>query len=111
MVKVVNKKLSGGKYYKKKGAVEQVVGKYTAHVRIAESGDLLQLDQDDLETVIPAVGGRVRLVNGRGRGEEGVLAALDEANFCVSVRVEGDGPLAGTTLERVDYEDVCKLSR
>ena len=71
-----------------------------------DTADLLQLDQEDLETVIPSVGGRVCIVNGRGRGEVGVLASLDEEKYCVSVRIEG-----GRTLDGIEYEDVCKLSR
>jgi len=110
IVKVVNKRLAGGKYYKKKGTIEELNGKYTAHVRISESGDLLQLDQEDVETVIPAAGGKVRLVNGRGRGEAATLLAIDEEKFCVSARID-DGPAAGTVLDRVEYEDVCKLDR
>ena len=104
VVKVVNKKLQGGAYYKQKGRVERVVGKYTAHVRLHSSGDLLKLDQDDLETVIPAPGGRVLLVNGRHRGAKGTLVAIDEARFCVKVRLD-----SGDMVERVEYEDVCKL--
>ena len=110
VVKVVNKGLSGGKYYKKKGAVEQVVSKYTAHVRIAESGDLLQLDQDDIESVIPSVGGAVQIVNGRGRGERATLLAIDERKYCVRVRLE-EPPFEGQVLDGVEYEDVCKVSR
>jgi DNA/RNA-binding protein KIN17 len=110
VVKVVNKKLSEGKYYKKKGTIERVRHKYTAHVRVHETDDLLQLDQDDLETVIPAVGGRVVIVNGRGRGEIARLLAIDEERFCVRVEVEG-GPRAGTLIDAIEYEDVCKLSK
>ena len=105
VVKVVNKKLQGGAYYKQKGCVERVVGKYTAHVRLNASGDLLKLDQDDLETVIPAPGGRVLLVNGRHRGAKGTLMTIDEARFCVQVRLD-----SGEEASRVEYEDVCKLS-
>jgi DNA/RNA-binding protein KIN17 len=69
------------------------------------SDDLLKLDQDELQTVIPSVGGRVRIVNGEGRGEEGVLDAIDEKAFCVRVRLDdGSG-----VVERLEYEDVCKV--
>ena len=108
IVKVVNKKLAGGKYHKRKGEVERVVEKYTAHVRMQDSGDLLKLDQEDLETVIPSVGGRVRILNGKCRGSVARLTAIDEANFCVAVEVEG-GTRAGTVLSKVEYEDVCKM--
>ena len=33
----------------------RVVGRFTAHVRMNDSADLLKLDQDDLQTVIPSV--------------------------------------------------------
>lgn len=75
-----------------------------------DTADLLQLDQEDLETVIPAVGGRVRIVNGRARGEAATLLAIDEERFCMSVRIE-EGAAAGTVLEAVEYEDACKISR
>jgi len=87
-----------------------VVERYTAHVRIISSDDLLKLDQDDLETVIPAVGGTVRIVNGaRCRGAEAELTSLDTENFCVGLLVRG-GEADGTRLEGVEYEDVCKLA-
>ena len=50
--------------------VEKMVDRYTARIRMLDSGDLLSLDQDDLETVVPSVGRRVRLVKGAWRGEE-----------------------------------------
>ena len=108
VVKVVNRKLSYGKYYKKKGCIERVVQKYTGHVRMQESGDLLQLDQEDLETVIPSVGGAVRILNGKCRGCRARLLAIDEKRFSVSLEVES-GSRAGTVLEGVEYEDVSKL--
>lgn len=55
MVKIVTKKL-GEKYYKKKGVVEEVKDKYTAYVKLIDSGEKLKLDQTHLETVLPAVG-------------------------------------------------------
>ena len=110
IVKVVNKRLAEGGYYKRKGVVEKVAGKYTAHVRMNDSGDLLKLDQDDLETVIPDLGKRVLVVNGRWRGEVARVLAMDQERFCVAVELVG-GPDAGRKLDRMEYEDVCKLHR
>ncbi len=70
-----------------------------------ESGDLLKLDQDDLETVIPAAGGRVLVVNGPHRGARATLLAIDQEKFCVRVQLEG-----GREVDGVEYEDVCKVS-
>ena len=55
VVKVVTKSL-GDKYYKKKGYVKQVIGKYCVMVTMLDTGHTLKLDQDHLETVIPAEG-------------------------------------------------------
>lgn len=49
---------------------------------------LFQVDQDHVETVIPAVGRRVRVVNGMHRGETGVLLGLNEKSFSCSVELE-----------------------
>ena len=105
VVKCVNKKLQGGVYYKQKGCIEELPGKYVAHVRMLNSGDLLQLDQADLETVIPTAGGKIIIVNGEARGQRGCLLSIDEGNFCVQVKLD-DGRL----LRAVEYEDVCKLA-
>jgi len=105
VVKCVDKKLQGGAYYKQKGRVEKLVDRYTAHVRMAQTGDLLKLDQDDLETVIPAAGGRVLLVNGADRGAIATVLAIDEERFSVRVQLE-----SGRVLEAVEYEHVCKYA-
>ena len=72
----------------------------------------LQLDQDDLETVVPKLGGLVRVVNGKGRGCTAQVLHIDTANFVVAVElVDGDGALSkGERLDNVEYEDICKLN-
>jgi len=73
------------------------------------SGSLVSLDQDDLETVIPSEGGKVRIVNGAYRGSAAKLLSIDVDRFCVSLRIEG-GTHGGRVLDGIEYEDVCKLS-
>lgn len=51
VVKVMNKKVGGGKYYKKKARLRKVVERYVGEVKMLESGDRLRVDQEDLETV------------------------------------------------------------
>ena len=51
-MKVVHKKL----YYRQKGVIESVHDKFTALVRMNDSGDKVKFDQAHLETVIPAIG-------------------------------------------------------
>eukprot|EP00904_Undaria_pinnatifida_P004460 jgi/Undpi1/14014/HiC_scaffold_9.g03665.m1 len=108
VVKVMNKKVGGGKYYKKKARLRKVVERYIGEVKMLDSGDRLRVDQEDLETVIPAQGGEVLIVNGRCRGSRATLLSLDTEAFAASVRVTSDGPDFGTVLHKVEYEDICK---
>ena len=109
IVKVMNKSLGDGDYYKQKGTVEKLLDRYTGHVRMHHNGKLLKLDQDELETVIPQVGGRVLVVNGAYRGAEAKLLAINVEQFSTSLQVL-TGAHAGRTIEGVEYEDVCKLA-
>jgi len=107
VVKVVAKSL-GDKYYKKKGVVTEVLDKYVATVSMLDSGHKLKLDQAHLETVIPAVGRPILVVNGAYRGYSAILKELDEKNYCVMIEISS-GPLKGRIVDKVDYEDICKL--
>lgn len=51
VVKVMNKKVGGGKYYKKKARIRKVIERYVGEVKMLDSGDRLRVDQEDLETV------------------------------------------------------------
>jgi DNA/RNA-binding protein KIN17 len=68
VVKIINKKIGEGKYYKQKGVVKAVLSsdEFVGDV-LLPCGSVLRLDQEDLETVIPKVGGAVLVVNGVGR--------------------------------------------
>ncbi|RLN90756.1 hypothetical protein BBJ28_00015146 [Nothophytophthora sp. Chile5] len=109
VVKVTNKKVGGGSYYKQKGVVSAVEDKFCATVKLLDSGDVLRLDQDDLETVIPKPGRKVKIVNGNGRGAVAKLLEISMEDFCARIRIDS-GPRRGETLERVEYEDICKLA-
>eukprot|EP00850_Spirogloea_muscicola_P001273 SM000004S15143 [mRNA] locus=s4:1514408:1516393:+ [translate_table: standard] len=108
VVKVMSAALREAGYYKQKGVVTGVVGRYVGEVRIVGSGDVLRVDQAELETVLPPPGGPVRIVNGAHRGHLGRLLGVDTAAFAASVRLER-GPYDGKVLPAVDYEDVCKV--
>lgn len=68
IVKILNKRLSNGKYYKSKGVVERITGGgYIGEIRILEireenennnvrnEFERIRVDQEELETVIPQV--------------------------------------------------------
>lgn len=107
VVKIITKKL-GDTYYKQKGVVKRVQDNYTAHVLVFETDDTLKLDQAHLETVIPALGKHVLVVNGAYRGLRAILEKLHEEKFCVRIRID-EGTLKGRVLDNVQYEDICKI--
>lgn len=108
IVKIITKKL-GEKYHKKKAVVKEVIDKYTAVVKMIDSGDKLKLDQTHLETVIPAPGKKVMVLNGGYRGNEGILESINEKKFSVTIIIDS-GPLKGRRVEDIQYEDISKLA-
>lgn len=113
LVRIIAKKLAGGKYFKRKGVIDRVLeDKFTAEVEVLDSGpderdggDILRLDQDDLETVIPKEGKTVRIVNGRGRGKLAKVVELDKKHHLGTLKLDD-----GTILESVDYGDFSKAA-
>ena len=113
LVRIISKKLAGGKYFRRKAVVDHVLDdKFTAEVEVLDSepdkrdgGDILRLDQDDLETVIPKEGKSVRIVNGLGRGKKAKVVSLNPEQYKATLHLED-----GSVLERVDYEDFSKLA-
>jgi DNA/RNA-binding protein KIN17 len=112
IVKVMNKKVGEGRFYKAKGVVERVIDHYVAEVRLLESsGTKIRLDQEDLETVVPRVGARGVLLNGRCRGCEVEVLQIHERDFNCDVKVMSSSANAcGKELLGVDYEDISKLA-
>lgn len=108
IVKVITKTL-GEDFYKQKGVIREVIGKYVAVVKLLESGKKLKIDQEHLETVIPALGKLIKVVNGAYRGETATLLSIDVKNFCVDIEI-ANGVLKGRKLNCVQYEDICKLA-
>jgi DNA/RNA-binding protein KIN17 len=114
LVRIISKKLAGGKYFKRKGVIERVLDdKFTAEIEVLDSGpderdggDILRLDQDDLETVVPKEGKKVRIVNGPGRGKRAKVVELNKKNYLATLKLLDDG----TVLERVDYGDFSKAA-
>jgi len=53
VVKVLNKRVGDGQFYKQNGIVQRVIDKYVGEVRMLKSGAVLQVDQEQLQTVVP----------------------------------------------------------
>jgi DNA/RNA-binding protein KIN17 len=114
LIRIVNQQFAAGKYFRCKAAVDKVMEDgYTAQVSVVGdddnasiAGDVLRLDQEDLETVAPKkVNEKVRIVRGKHRGEKAVAVELDKKK-CRAVLELKDG----TTLDHVDYDDFSRLA-
>nr|POE99206.1 kin17-like protein [Quercus suber] len=109
VVKVMSKALAEKGYYKQKGVVKKVIDKYVGEIEMLESKHVLRVDQLELETVIPQIGGLVKIVNGAYRGAIAKLLGVDTEKFCAKVQIE-KGAYVGRVLKAVEYEDICKLA-
>ncbi|CAN8068897.1 unnamed protein product [Agarophyton chilense] len=106
LVKITNKDLANGGFLGKKGRVVKIIEDFGARVQLVDSDTVLELDQDDLETVIPKPGGIVYLLRGTHRGKKAVVRSIDIDKF--SVRVE----LLDTNeeLSGIEYEAVSRAA-
>ncbi|CAK9317780.1 unnamed protein product [Citrullus colocynthis] len=108
-VKIMSKDLAENGYYKQKGVVRKVIDKYVGEIEMLDGKHVLRVDQEELETVIPQIGGLVRIVNGAYRGSNARLLGVDTDKFCAKVQIE-KGVYDGRMLKAVEYEDICKLA-
>uniref|UniRef100_A0A1B6CFY9 DNA/RNA-binding protein Kin17 WH-like domain-containing protein n=1 Tax=Clastoptera arizonana TaxID=38151 RepID=A0A1B6CFY9_9HEMI len=108
IVKVVTDSL-GTKYFNKKGVVIEVIDKYCAKVKMLDSEVKLKLDQNHLETVIPAVGRNVKILNGAYSGLVAELVDINPKKYCAILKIS-HGPLRGKVVDNVPYEDISKIN-
>lgn len=109
VVKVLSPSLKDHGYYKKKGVVINVVdGGFVAEIEMFGSGDVVRVDQEELETVVPGIGKPVLVVKGPLRGKKGTLSSIDEARYGAFIGgLGGNGDEADVFLE---YEFFSKLA-
>ena len=63
---MISKSLRDTAYYKKKAVVRKIVDGFIGEVEMLDSGDVLRVDQRELETVLPDIGKPVLVVSGVG---------------------------------------------
>lgn len=108
VVKVITKTL-GERYYKAKGVVQCVENsKFVGKVKLKSPEEVenhvIKIDQEYLETVIPALGKDVVILWGKYKGLKGVVHTVHIEHYSIDVKLkEGD-----TIVRKVPYEQVCK---
>lgn len=111
VVKVLSKALKEHGYYKQKGLVTKVIDSFIGEIEMLGSGDIVRVDQAELETVVPQPGGSVLVVSGPWQGRRGTLLSITEADYSAEVSVE-DGTRSdpdATKIVRLEYEEFSKF--
>ena len=92
IVKIITLKL-GENYYKKKGIVIKVENRYQAIIKMIDTNNKIRIDQAHVETVIPAIGRKILIVNGAYRGQQAILEDIHQDKYSVDITLlfNGDG--------------------
>ena len=101
MVRIVSKSLDGGKYYRKKAKIVDVISGDTC-VLMLENGKMLEgISQSQLESVLPDPGGTVLVVRGEGRGEKATLLEKSNSKGTALVQLQHDLSVRECSLDDV----------
>jgi len=77
------------KYFNQKAKIVRVVEPFLAEVEILNTTTKLQIDQDLLETVIPQIGNKVKVLkNGPYYGKVAILESIHPDSFSASVHLQ-----------------------
>ncbi|XP_063980068.1 DNA/RNA-binding protein KIN17-like [Diachasmimorpha longicaudata] len=111
IVKIITKTL-GQKYYKAKGVVQSPIleSGYVGKIKLTSpeevGGHVVKLDQEHLETVIPAIGREVLIIQGKYKGCKGIVRRVRMGDFSVDVEfLTEEG-----CVKKLPYEFICKYS-
>ena len=110
VVKIMSKELKSSGFYKEKASVKRVLeqgGRHIGEVEHLKTGALIQVDQEQLETVIPKEGGRVLVLSGAHKGAKAKLLGVNTKKFQAEIEIED----AGRRRLWVEYDDVSKVSK
>jgi G patch domain/KOW motif-containing protein len=101
-VRVVDKQLQGGKLYLKKGMVLDVAPDGSCDLRMEDSRQVVNVHQDQLETVVPKeAGAAVMVVAGQHKGSKGRLLQVSLSSSAAALQLVGDMSVVRLLLDDV----------
>jgi len=104
-VKICSKSISEGRYYCKLAWIIDILPENRCVLRLEDSGVLIEnIRQSDLETVIPAQGGPVKVVRGDYCGELGTVYEKMPSRNEVYVQLEDNLEIC-----KMSYDDVAQI--
>ncbi|KAF2356580.1 Spp2/MOS2 G-patch domain [Trinorchestia longiramus] len=106
-VRITSEKFKGGKYFKEKVVIENVVTAVQCVCRTSEGKVLSHVPPDILETVIPKLSPRiVMVVKGRHAGMVGRVLEQHKREQEASVQLQDDS----SRILRLHYEQICQYN-
>jgi len=106
VVRVASQSLGNGRYYNKKGTVEDVVS-LTQFSLVMEDGQLVDdAKERHVQTALPKVGGTVRIVLGPNKGVCGELLERNAAKEQATIQLESD-----LSILCEPFDNVCEFKR
>mmetsp|Transcript_13417 Transcript_13417/g.14870 ORF Transcript_13417/g.14870 Transcript_13417/m.14870 type:complete len:364 (-) Transcript_13417:106-1197(-) len=109
VIKILDKTLAGGKYFEKKGRIEKVVEDFVADVKLVNKNITIRLDQNFMETVVPKVGGQVKILFGKHKDEIAKVVAVNFNNYSCDLKIIA-GKNANKSIDGVPYEHFSKYA-
>ena len=87
-LRIISKNYRNGKYYEETGYVNDILDKRTFSF-VTKNGDILEdLEEKNLETVMPKVGGKVLILKGDHKGVIGILKERSKKENNVLIKIE-----------------------
>ena len=106
-VRVINKKYKDGKFYNKKFVVTDIVDRKTFAL-VSEKGEVCdELREKDLETIIPKIGGQVKILVGPNKGMVGTLMTRDKDKNKVQIQLLDTLEIVSCTQD--DCSEIAKV--
>jgi G patch domain/KOW motif-containing protein len=106
-VRIIDKHYKGGRYYKTKAIIEDVVDPFTCICRTIDSEKSKVLDNvpsSYFETVIPKENGVVMVLSGTYKGQLGEILIKDKHKSRAEIQL-----LNGKEVVRIDYDHLCEF--
>lgn len=107
VVRVASQSLGNGRFFNKKGTVEDVVS-LTQFSLVMEDGQLVEdAKERHVQTALPKVGGVVRVVQGPNKGVCGTLLERNSSKELATIQLDSDD----MSIVQEAFDNVCEFKR
>ena len=104
VVSILDDTLAEGRYHRKTGIIRRVIDKFGGEVHVGN--DILKLDQDDLQTVIPGPSEYALVIAGQYQDLRVKIIRMSQSGWEVEVEID-EGPETGHSV-LLPLSHVCK---